>query len=73
MVSAWAVLGIQKTIPGLEIFANSPKMPTVIDKTDGAVSDANAQAIIAALWRESALIQWAEAHDEPDFIANALL
>jgi hypothetical protein len=73
MAYAWLQLSINKTIPGSAIFSKAPAMPTVINKTNGAVSAADAQAIESALWREETLLQWAEAHDERGFMFNTLL
>jgi hypothetical protein len=70
---AWLQLAISKTIPGSDIFSKAPPMPTVINKTNGAVSNAAAQAVVAALWREATLLQWAQAHDESGFMINTLL
>jgi hypothetical protein len=70
---AWTALDIRKTIPGSDSFIKVPPMPTVINKTNGTVSDADAQAMVVALWREDTLIQWAEANDENDFILNTLV
>lgn len=73
MAAAWEALGIETTIPGNDIFTNAPPMVTVVNHTEGVLSDADAQAIGAAIWREDTLIQWAEAHDEPAFIAQTLV
>jgi hypothetical protein len=73
MAFAWLQLAISKTIPGSDIFSKAPPMPAVINRTSGAVSNAEAQAIVAALWRESILLQWAQANDESGFIINTLL
>jgi hypothetical protein len=70
---AWLNLAINKTIPGSDIFSKAPPMPTVINKTNGALSAVDAQAIEAALWRETTLLQWAQAHDESGFMINTLL
>jgi hypothetical protein len=70
---AWLNLAISKTIPGSDIFSKAPQMPTVINKTNGAVSAVDAQAVVAALWREETLLQWAQAHDENGFMFNTLL
>jgi hypothetical protein len=73
MAFAWLQLAISKTIPGSDIFAKAPPMPTVINRTNGAVSLAEAHSIEVAIWREEALLQWAEAHDEVGFTINTLL
>jgi hypothetical protein len=73
MAYSWLQLAISKTIPGGDIFSKAPPMPTVVNKTDGAVSNADAQAVVTALWRESTLLQWAQAHDESAFMINTLL
>lgn len=72
MAAAWEALGIETTIPGNDIFTKAPAMVPVINHTEGVLSDADAQAIGVAIWREDSLIQWAEANDEPAFIAQTL-
>jgi hypothetical protein len=72
MAAAWEALGIQTTIPGSDIFAKAPAMATVVNHTGGVPGDAEAEAIGVAIWREDTLIQWAEANDEPAFIAQTL-
>jgi hypothetical protein len=73
MAYAWLQAAISKTIPGSDIFGKAPPIPVVINKTNGAVSAADAQAIVAAIWREATLLQWAQANDEDDFTINTLL
>ena len=73
MAAAWEALGIQTTIPGSDIFTKAPAMVPVVNHTGGVLSDADAQTIGVAIWREETLIQWAEAHDEPAFLAQTLL
>jgi hypothetical protein len=70
MAYAWLQDAISKIIPGNDIFAKAPAMPTVINKTSGVVSATEAQAIGVAIWREATLLQWAQANDEDDFTIN---
>jgi hypothetical protein len=72
MAAAWEALGIETTIPGNDIFTEAPTMVPVVNQTECVLSNADAQAIGAAIWREDTLIQWAEANDEPAFIAQTL-
>ena len=60
---AWAAYGVT-IIPSLHVFAGMPAVPTVLNKTNGVLTQAQAQQIGLAFYRAEALWGWAAAHDQ---------
>ena len=60
---AWATYGVT-IIPSRHVFDNVPAVPTVVNKTSGAVTQAQAQQTGLAYYRSEALWGWAAAHDQ---------
>ena len=54
-------------IPSRHVLDNMPAPPTVINKTNGALTDADAQALAWAEYRQSAFIGWMEGAIQPKF------
>ena len=60
---AWAAYGVT-IIPSRHVFAGMPLVPTVLNKTNGALTQAQVQQIGLAFYRAEALWGWAAAHDQ---------
>ena len=60
---AWAAYGVT-IIPSRHVFDNVPAVPTVLNKTNGALTQAQAQQMGLAYYRTDALWGWADAHDQ---------
>lgn len=60
---AWAAYGVT-IIPSRHVFDNVPPVPTVLNKTNGALTQAQAQQMGLAYYRTDALWGWADAHDQ---------
>jgi hypothetical protein len=52
-------------IPGRHVLDNMPEPPRVINMTNGKLSDADAQALAWAEYRENAFLGWLELHKQP--------
>lgn len=60
---AWDPYGVT-IIPSRHVFDSVPAVPTVLDKTNGALTQAQAQQMGLAFSRTDALWGWADAHDQ---------
>ena len=60
---AWAAYGVT-IIPSRHVFDNVPAVPTVLNKTNGALTQVQAQQMGLAYYRSEALWGWAAAHDQ---------
>lgn len=60
---AWAAYGVT-IIPSRHVFAGMPVVPTVLNKTNGALTQAQVQQIGLAYYRTNALWGWASLHDQ---------
>ena len=60
---AWAAYGVT-IIPSRQVFDNVPAVPTVVNKTNGALTQAQAQQMGLAYYRTEALWGWAAAHNQ---------
>lgn len=63
MQQAWAAYGVT-LIPSRHVFDNMPAVPTVVNKTNGALTQAQAQQTGLAYYRTEALWGWAAANDQ---------
>ena len=63
---AWDPYGVT-IIPSRDVFDSMPAVPTVLNETGGALSDAQAQEMGLAYYRTDALWGWADAHDQMKF------
>ena len=59
----WAPYGVTK-VPPANLTDSTPPPPTVVNATNGAVSDATLRAWALASNRDCALVQWAETNDQ---------
>ena len=60
---AWAVYGVT-IIPSRHVFAGMPAVPAVLNKTNGALTQAQVQQIGLAYYRTNALWGWASSRDQ---------
>jgi hypothetical protein len=70
---AWDPYGVT-IIPSRHIFASIPRVPTLLNKTNGALTEDQVQEMGVALYRSSALWGWADQHDQlrlQVFLSNA--
>lgn len=63
MQLAWAAYGVT-LIPSRHVFDNMPAVPTVVNKTNGALTQAQVQQTGLAFYRSEALWGWAAANDQ---------
>lgn len=61
--TVWDPYGVT-LIPSRHVFDSMPAVPAVLNKTNGALSAAQAQQIGVAYYRTDALWGWADAHDQ---------
>ena len=59
----WDPYGVT-LIPSRHVFDGVPAVPAVLNKTNGALPDAQAQQVALAYYRTDALWGWADAHDQ---------
>lgn len=60
---AWAAYGVT-LIPSRHVFDNVPAVPSVVNKTNGALTQAQVQQTGLAFYRSEALWGWAAANDQ---------
>ena len=63
MQLAWAAYGVT-LIPSRHVFDNMPAVPSVVNKTNGALTQAQVQQTGLAFYRSEALWGWAAANDQ---------
>ncbi len=65
----WAPYGVTK-VPPANLTDSTPSAPPVVNGTNGAVSDADAQAWALAANRTAVWYRWAEANDQPSLLGR---
>jgi hypothetical protein len=63
---AWDPYGVS-IIPSRHVFDSIPAVPTVLNETSGALTQAQVQQMGLAFYRTDALWGWADAHDQMKF------